>query len=272
MGEGKKASATFPTYRSNRHGRVQLFSAPQSILLDPGRVLLRQQSAIGEESFQAAVSAGGPGRELQRRGGLARRGFAANDVEQRLLEEREVRAVARAAWPTAAFQWARLAARAEEVRRDGSGALAASVSRPQEQRETGLARLAFVGGKIVVVFGGETQQDAQVRVSAAARHRHTQVLSARGRRRWDAGVAQATLLGGRGHLEEREGGVVAELDSELRLVLGYSGGGTGGPRGREEGDELSVLIQPAGVDGGGAPSPRVQSRADAELCAQRRPP
>lgn len=67
----------------------------------------------------------------------------------------------------------------------------------------------------MVVLGGETQQDAQVRVSPAARRRYTQVLSARGRRRWDAGVAQATLLGGRGHLDEGEGRVVAELSSGL---------------------------------------------------------
>lgn len=92
--------------------------------------MFRQQSAIGEESFQATVSAGGSGRELQRREGLARRGFPANNVEQRLLEQREVGAVARAAWPTAAFKRARLAARAEEVRRGGSHAMAASVSRP----------------------------------------------------------------------------------------------------------------------------------------------
>lgn len=114
-GRRKKTSATFPTYRSG----VPLLSAAQSILLDPGGLFLRQQSAIGEESFQAAVSAGGPGRELQRREGLARRGFAANDVKERLLEEREVGAVARAPRPTAAFEGARLA---------GGGALAASVS------------------------------------------------------------------------------------------------------------------------------------------------
>lgn len=96
--------------------------------MDPGRVLVCQQRAIGKDSFQAAVSAGGPLRELHRLGGLARRSFAANDVEQRLLEEREVGAVARAAWPSGAFQWARFTAGAEEVRRDGSAALAASVS------------------------------------------------------------------------------------------------------------------------------------------------
>lgn len=255
----KKPQRRFPTYRSG----VPLLSAAQSILLDPGGLSLRQQSAIGEESLQAAVSAGGPGRELQRREGLARRGFAANDVKERLLEEREVGAVARAPRPTAAFEGARLA-----------GALAASVSRPQEQRDAGLARLAFAAREIVVVLGAETQEDAQVRVSAAARRRQTQVLAGglRRRRRRDAGVAQATLLGDRGDLEEREGGVVVELGAELRLVLGYGGGGADAPRGREAGGELSVLAQPAGVDDGGAPSTGGAARAGAELCAQRRPP
>lgn len=65
----------------------------------------------------------------------------------------------------------------------------------------------------MAVLGAETQQDAQVRVSATAWRRHAQVLSARGRRRWDAGVAQPTLLWGRGHLDEWECGVVAEFGS-----------------------------------------------------------
>lgn len=126
----------------------------------------------------------------------------------------------------------------------------------------------------MVVLGAETQEDAQVRVSAAARRRQTQVLAGglRRRRRRDAGVAQATLLGGRGDLEEREGGVFVELGAELRLVLGYGGGGADGPRGREEGGELSVLAQPAGVDDGGAPSTGGAAPAGAKLCAQRRPP
>lgn len=96
-------------------------------------------------------------------------------------------------------------------------------------------------------------------MSAAAFSRQTQVLINRGW--WDAGVAQATLLRGRGNLEERKGRGVAEL----RFFLRHGGGGADGPRGREEDRELSMLAQPAGVNGRGATAPGGRTLADAKL-------